>query len=223
VVLQLPFYALLVAWWVIHFSFAALVAVFVAGIVLMGVIERKVKQAYAAATARAAADLAAAEDPLRAVRQACRQHGAGPYLGVGDRGRLRFARPQRAVLLLGPKVGEDDRGDHPDRPRERGRGGVHVDQARPRDGDRARAITDREGVVVQSDGRPCAGGTRGVALVTGQLLEGVGWGAADGQGDERPGWRRDDERVALGDAGAGAAGAVSARGGDRWARGRVRR
>jgi type IV secretory pathway TraG/TraD family ATPase VirD4 len=66
------------------------------------VIERKVKQAHAAATARAATELAAAEDPLMAVRQACRQHGAGPYLGVDDCGELRFARPQRAVLLLGP-------------------------------------------------------------------------------------------------------------------------
>jgi type IV secretory pathway TraG/TraD family ATPase VirD4 len=100
--LQLPFYALLVAWWVISGSLVVLIVVGVAGLVLTGVIESKVKQAQQSAAGRAVTELAAAEDPVRAVRHACWQHGAGPYLGVDDRGELRFARSQRAVLLLGP-------------------------------------------------------------------------------------------------------------------------
>jgi type IV secretion system protein VirD4 len=49
------------------------------------------------------AQLAAeARDPLAAVQQLARQHGNGVYLGLEERGGARFARGQRAVLLLGP-------------------------------------------------------------------------------------------------------------------------
>jgi type IV secretion system protein VirD4 len=80
----------------------ALAALIIGGVVAFWVIEGKIKQTQTATAGRAATELAAAEDPLRAAMQSCRQHGAGPYLGVDDRGQLRFARPQRAVLLLGP-------------------------------------------------------------------------------------------------------------------------
>jgi type IV secretion system protein VirD4 len=41
-------------------------------------------------------------DPLRAVRTLAARAGAGVWLGAGDDGQWRFARPERAVLLLGP-------------------------------------------------------------------------------------------------------------------------
>lgn len=43
-----------------------------------------------------------AEDPLAAVQQLAADHGNGVYLGLEERGEGRFARAQRAVLLLGP-------------------------------------------------------------------------------------------------------------------------
>ncbi|HTX11966.1 MAG TPA: type IV secretory system conjugative DNA transfer family protein [Solirubrobacteraceae bacterium] len=41
-------------------------------------------------------------DPLTAVRQSAWADGGGVYLGVGREGRVRHARAERAVLLLGP-------------------------------------------------------------------------------------------------------------------------
>jgi type IV secretory pathway TraG/TraD family ATPase VirD4 len=41
-------------------------------------------------------------DPLQTVRGAALWHGRGAYLGLTSLGQLRFARAQRAVLLLGP-------------------------------------------------------------------------------------------------------------------------
>ncbi|MGI8429280.1 MAG: type IV secretory system conjugative DNA transfer family protein [Solirubrobacteraceae bacterium] len=41
-------------------------------------------------------------DPLRAVRTLAARAGGGVWLGAGDDGQWRFARPERAVLLLGP-------------------------------------------------------------------------------------------------------------------------
>lgn len=41
-------------------------------------------------------------DPLQTVRNAAWQAGGGVYLGAAGAGQSRFARPERAVLLLGP-------------------------------------------------------------------------------------------------------------------------
>src|SRR5205085_10023929 len=41
-------------------------------------------------------------DPLTAVRQDALAAGGAVYLGVGQEGRTRYARSERAVLLLGP-------------------------------------------------------------------------------------------------------------------------
>ncbi|MGI8411412.1 MAG: type IV secretory system conjugative DNA transfer family protein, partial [Solirubrobacteraceae bacterium] len=46
--------------------------------------------------------LADASDPLEAVLEDSARHGGGVYLGVEERGGWRAARPERAVLLLGP-------------------------------------------------------------------------------------------------------------------------
>jgi type IV secretory pathway TraG/TraD family ATPase VirD4 len=43
-----------------------------------------------------------AEDPLRALMELARRAGGGVYLGLDKDGVLRFARSQRAVLVLGP-------------------------------------------------------------------------------------------------------------------------
>ena len=43
-----------------------------------------------------------AQDPLDAVQELAGEHGNGVYLGLQERGEARFARAQRAVLLLGP-------------------------------------------------------------------------------------------------------------------------
>ncbi|MHB8693094.1 MAG: hypothetical protein ACYDHH_17795 [Solirubrobacteraceae bacterium] len=42
------------------------------------------------------------EDPLATVREVAVEHGGGVYLGIRTDGDWRFARPERAVLLLGP-------------------------------------------------------------------------------------------------------------------------
>ncbi len=41
-------------------------------------------------------------DPLRAIRTLAARAGGGVWLGAGEDGQWRFARPERAVLLLGP-------------------------------------------------------------------------------------------------------------------------
>jgi hypothetical protein len=101
--IQLPLLALILVWLLTGASTAVGVVVLIyIAFWLLIVIERKVKAASVTAGDRAAAELARAEDPQREVRHLCWERGAGPYLGVDDRGELRFARAQRAVLLLGP-------------------------------------------------------------------------------------------------------------------------
>ena len=83
-------------------------------------------------------------DPLEAVRGAADQHGGGVYLGGVERGGWRHARPERAVLLLGPpRSGEDDRGDDPRRLVAHRAGGCRVNKTGCREGDPAGAVTRR--------------------------------------------------------------------------------
>jgi type IV secretory pathway TraG/TraD family ATPase VirD4 len=42
------------------------------------------------------------QDPLRAIRTLAARAGGGVWLGAGDDGEWRFARPERAALLVGP-------------------------------------------------------------------------------------------------------------------------
>jgi type IV secretory pathway TraG/TraD family ATPase VirD4 len=46
--------------------------------------------------------IAKAADPLRAALGECAAHGGGTYLGADPRGNFSYARPERAVLVLGP-------------------------------------------------------------------------------------------------------------------------
>jgi type IV secretory pathway TraG/TraD family ATPase VirD4 len=100
--IQLPGYGLLVLWWFTGTSLILFPVIVGGGFAVLFLIERKVKHAGGVASGRAVGELVGAEDPHRAVREACWSRGAGPYLGVDDRGELRFARPERAVLLVGP-------------------------------------------------------------------------------------------------------------------------
>jgi type IV secretion system protein VirD4 len=102
--IQWPLYALVAVLWVSGASTVVFLVVFGGAFGLLLLIEREVKQADGVKTGRAAAELARAEDPQAAVRALSWRRGAGPYLGVDDLGELRFARSQRAVLLLGPAV-----------------------------------------------------------------------------------------------------------------------
>jgi type IV secretory pathway TraG/TraD family ATPase VirD4 len=49
-----------------------------------------------------AAAIPAGQDPLLVVRTLAARAGGGVWLGASDDGQWRFARPERAVLLLGP-------------------------------------------------------------------------------------------------------------------------
>jgi hypothetical protein len=222
--IQLPMLALLLVWLLTGASTALGVVVLVCvGFWVLIVIERKVKHAGVTAGDRAAAELAHAEDPLRAVREACWARGAGPYLGVDDRGEMRFARPERALLLVGP-------------PRSGKTSGVIIPavlanpfaavctSTKPDLATATAPARSRLGRVWSFDptGRSAACGPRGVAVVADQLLTEMGRGAAHGPRDERAGRSRHHERVALGEPRPSVVGAVSACRSDRWSRCRVR-
>ncbi|MGH3265497.1 MAG: type IV secretory system conjugative DNA transfer family protein, partial [Trebonia sp.] len=80
-----------VAWYLVA-AFAAVGLVGLAGWVGWHRIRPELLGAVAASEA----------DPLVPVRKLAAGYGAGVYLGVGDDGHWRHARPERAVLLLGP-------------------------------------------------------------------------------------------------------------------------
>ncbi|MGA2929901.1 MAG: hypothetical protein ABSG43_28725 [Solirubrobacteraceae bacterium] len=81
---------------------------------------------------------------VAAIRRQVSAGGGGAFLGATGRGGWRLARPQRAVLVLGPPRSREVRGvDHPHRPVLPRAGGLDLDPAR-------RAGCD--------DRRPSAGG-----------------------------------------------------------------
>ena len=69
----LPMYALIAVLWVTGASNLVFVVLFAAAFFVLSVIERKIKEASVAVRERRAAELAGAEDPLRAVRESCRR------------------------------------------------------------------------------------------------------------------------------------------------------
>lgn len=100
--IQVPGVGLLALWWFTGASTPMFLVLVVGGFIVLFAIESRVKHAQQTAKHHGTVELAAAGDPVRAVRERCARHGAGPYLGIDDQGGLRFARAQRAVLLLGP-------------------------------------------------------------------------------------------------------------------------
>jgi type IV secretory pathway TraG/TraD family ATPase VirD4 len=99
---QVPLYALGFVLLLSGLSVIVIIVLLLAGGFVLSVIESVINQAAQGTKGRGAGQVAGAEDPQRAVRELCWQRGAGPYLGADDRGELRFARSQRAVLLIGP-------------------------------------------------------------------------------------------------------------------------
>jgi type IV secretion system protein VirD4 len=85
----------------IHFKVIAVAVVLIVGLVALVVVD-----AILASRARPRAPrrpaVPADADPLRAIRALAARAGGGVWLGAGDDGQWRFARPERAALLLGP-------------------------------------------------------------------------------------------------------------------------
>jgi type IV secretory pathway TraG/TraD family ATPase VirD4 len=93
----------LIGWWLLYSdSEIVLLAVVLPALLLLNAAERVGTRAPAALKAKASEAIARGDDPHAVVREACRGDGGGPYLGVRNNGDWRFARPQRAVLVLGP-------------------------------------------------------------------------------------------------------------------------
>ncbi len=93
----------LFAWWFLDSgSKVVFLAVILPGILLLIGAEHLVQRGPMALKRWAGEAIARADDPLALVRDACQGDGGGPYLGVMGDGDWRFARPQRAVLVLGP-------------------------------------------------------------------------------------------------------------------------
>ena len=85
----------------IHFKLIRVAVVLILGLVVLVVIDA-ILAARARPRAPRRAAIPADADPLRAIRVLAARAGGGVWLGAGDDGRWRFARPERAVLLLGP-------------------------------------------------------------------------------------------------------------------------
>jgi type IV secretory pathway TraG/TraD family ATPase VirD4 len=93
----------LIAVWFFEWGTATtfLLIVVPVAIVLLA-IERLATRGPKAAKVWATAAIARADDPLQLVRDGAREDGGGVYLGLMDDGDWQHARPERAVLLLGP-------------------------------------------------------------------------------------------------------------------------
>jgi type IV secretion system protein VirD4 len=85
----------------IHFKLIRVAVVLILGLVALVVVDAILAARARPRAARRAA-IPAGADPLRAIRALAGRAGGGVWLGAGDDGEWRFARPERAVLLLGP-------------------------------------------------------------------------------------------------------------------------
>jgi type IV secretory pathway TraG/TraD family ATPase VirD4 len=85
----------------IHFGLTGVAIVLILVLVMLVVIDTIIaSRARPRAPRRPAIPTDA--NPLRAIRALAAHAGGGVWLGAGDDGQWRFARPERAVLLLGP-------------------------------------------------------------------------------------------------------------------------
>lgn len=98
----MPGCALLLGWFFFSASMLVFFVAVVPGIAVLLGLERVVARGPVKLKGLASEAIARADDPLAVVRDACRGDGGGPYLGVVENGDWRFARPQRAVMVLGP-------------------------------------------------------------------------------------------------------------------------
>jgi len=85
----------------IHFGLTNIAIALILMIVVVVVIDA-ILASHARPRAPRTPAIPAGADPLRAIRTLAGRAGGGVWLGAGDDGEWRFARPERAVLLLGP-------------------------------------------------------------------------------------------------------------------------
>lgn len=99
---MLPGGALVLGWFFLSGSMTLFWVVVLPGILLLLGVEELVKRGPVRMKAWANEVIAKSDDPLAVVRDAAQRDGGGVYLGVREDGDWRHARPQRAVLVLGP-------------------------------------------------------------------------------------------------------------------------
>ena len=85
----------------IHFGVTGIAIALILGLVALVVIDAIITSRARPRAPRAPA-IPADGDPLRAIRALAARAGGGVWLGAGEDGQWKFARPERAVLLLGP-------------------------------------------------------------------------------------------------------------------------
>jgi type IV secretion system protein VirD4 len=85
----------------IHYGAPSFAIALILVLLTLGVIDAIIASHARPRNPRAPA-IPADADPLRAIRMLARAAGGGVWLGGGEDGQWRFARPERAVLLLGP-------------------------------------------------------------------------------------------------------------------------
>jgi len=177
----------------IHYGAPGVAIVLILVVVTVGVIDAIVAS-YARPRKPKSAAMPAGLKPLVAVRMLAASAGGGVWLGAGEDGQWRFARPERAVLLLGPpRSGKTSSVIIPSVLAHSGP--AIVTSTKP---DVARATAPSQGgrgagVDVRSDRRePPSGRARAVAMVTRHQRPHLGRGRSDGQGDDRKRRGRDN-------------------------------
>jgi hypothetical protein len=85
----------------IHYGVTEIAVALILGLVALVVIDAVLASRARPRSARTPS-VPAGGDPLRAIRTLAEGAGGGAWLGAGGDLRWRFARPERAVLLLGP-------------------------------------------------------------------------------------------------------------------------
>jgi type IV secretory pathway TraG/TraD family ATPase VirD4 len=85
----------------IHYGVTEIAVALILGLVALVVIDAVLASRARPRSARTPS-VPAGGDPLRAIRTLAEGAGGGAWLGAGGDGQWRFARPERAVLLLGP-------------------------------------------------------------------------------------------------------------------------
>jgi len=85
----------------IHYGSTSVAIALILVLLALGVIDAIIT-VRARPRAKRTAAIPAGEDPLRTIRTLATRAGGGVWLGAGEDGQWRFARAERAVLVLGP-------------------------------------------------------------------------------------------------------------------------
>jgi type IV secretory pathway TraG/TraD family ATPase VirD4 len=85
----------------IHFGVTGVAIALILGLVALVVVDAIIASRVRPRASRTPA-IPADADPVRAIRALAARAGGGVWLGAGEDGQWKFARSERAVLLLGP-------------------------------------------------------------------------------------------------------------------------